>query len=336
LWWLVRSNSTSPTEAAHSTPITTKEEPILPALAKSGVTPEENIEQLSKTQNDSLSSETGKARKLLDAQAGHRNELERQWNAQWNTPMSFYGKVIDEAQNPVAGASASFEWADIEGESRTSEAISDGGGLFSLTGVEGRSLNVRVSKEGYALTRSNQTAFLYADMTGRGTFIPDMETPVLFRLRRAGRGTELITSQYGVKAYLGVSAPLDGTPVLVDFVQRKTGEGMLKMSQVKPRYESWKQAAEWSFQMEISGGGFVETEDEFPFEAPEAGYNTKIAFNFRINEPNWSTDLSKNYYIRFGDPPRYGRLHLETSIMMSGARLTYAINPDGSRYLEPR
>ena len=44
----------------------------------------------------------------------------------------------------------------------------------------------------------------------------------------------------------------------------------------------------------------------------------------------------KDYYIKFGSPPRYGRLHLETLIEMQGARLTYAINPTGSRNLEPQ
>jgi len=276
------------------------------------------------------------AQKILDAQEAHRKELEQQWNAQWSTPISFYGKVVDENEAPVAGASVSFEWADKEGESQTSTTVSDGLGLFSLTGIQGKSLSVRVSREGYSLTRSNQMTFLYADMTGRGTFTPDAANPVLFHMRKRGPGADLITSQYGVKDYLGVSAPLDGTSVQVDLLERKTGQGEMKISQTKPAYENWKQATEWAFHMEIPGGGFVECNDEFPFEAPETGYKPAVAFNFQAGEANWMTNLSKDYYIKFGNPARYGRLHLETSIMMSGARFTYAINPDGSRYLEPK
>jgi len=178
--------------------------------------------------------------------------------------------------------------------------------------------------------------FLYADMTGRGTFTPDAANPVLFHMRKRGPGADLITSQYGVKDYLGVSAPLDGTSVQVDLLERKTGQGEMKISQTKPAYENWKQATEWAFHMEIPGGGFVECNDEFPFEAPETGYKPAVAFNFQAGETNWMTNLSKDYYIKFGNPARYGRLHLETSIMMSGARFTYAINPGGSRYLEPK
>ena len=244
--------------------------------------------------------------------------------------------MVDENEAPVAGASVSFEWADKEGESQTSTTVSDGLGLFSLTGIQGKSLSVRVSREGYSLTRSNQMTFLYADMTGRGTFTPDAANPVLFHMRKRGPGADLITSQYGVKDYLGVSAPLDGTSVQVDLLERKTGQGEMKISQTKPAYENWKQATEWAFHMEIPGGGFVECNDEFPFEAPETGYKPAVAFNFQAGETNWMTNLSKDYYIKFGNPARYGRLHLETSIMMSGARFTYAINPDGSRYLEPK
>jgi hypothetical protein len=87
--------------------------------------------------------------------------------------------------------------------------------------------------------------------------------------------------------------------------------------------------------MQASDGGFVEENDEFPFEAPESGYQPTVQFDFQKGQPGWTWDLQKDYYIKFGNPPRYGYLHLETSIG-SGIRLTYAINPDGSRNLEPK
>jgi len=88
--------------------------------------------------------------------------------------------------------------------------------------------------------------------------------------------------------------------------------------------------------MEIPDGGFVGHNDEFPFEAPESGYQPAVEFAFQQGQTEWRTDLKTNYYIKFGNPPKYGRIELDTSIMMAGARLIYAINPDGSRYLEPK
>ena len=66
------------------------------------------------------------------------------------------------------------------------------------------------------------------------------------------------------------------------------------------------------------------------------GYQSAAEFNFQHDQPDWKINLEKNYYIKFANPSRYGRLHLETSIDMAGARLTYSINPDGSRNLEPK
>ena len=139
-----------------------------------------------------------------------------------------------------------------------------------------------------------------------GLFTPDPNSPVVFHLRRKGIGANLITSQYGVKNYLGVTGPLDGTPVRVDLLARKSGgqDGSLILSQTKPAYQDWKQATAWSFRMEIPDGGFVEENDEFPFEAPESGYQSLILFEFQNGQTNWTTSLSKDFYVKFGKPPR--------------------------------
>jgi len=155
-------------------------------------------------------------------------------------------------------------------------------------------------------------------------------------LRKKGVGVDLITSHYGMKDYFGIPAALDGTPVQVDLLERKTGQGQMTISQIKPELKNWKQATNWVFKMEIPDGGFIGENDEFPFEAPAEGYQPTIEFDFQQDQPDWTTDIRTNYYIKFGNPPHYGWLKLDTSIMMEGARLTYAINPDGSRNLEPK
>ena len=119
-------------------------------------------------------------------------------------------------------------------------------------------------------------------------------------------------------------------------MQRKTGDsGQIQISEHKPEYLEWKQATSWSFRMEIPDGGFVEHNDEFPFEAPVDGYQSVVEFNFQKGDTNWM-DINKKYYIKFGNPPRYGIFNVQTSISMGGAITSYAINPDGSRYLEPK
>jgi hypothetical protein len=45
--------------------------------------------------------------------------------------------------------------------------------------------------------------------------------------------------------------------------------------------------------------------------------------------------VQKQFYIKFGNPPKFGRLSLSSSAFYSGATVSYLFNPDGSRYLEP-
>ncbi len=254
----------------------------------------------------------------------------------WKQPISFYGKVLDESNAPISGATVDFKWNDLSPEGTSaSQTVTDSDGCFSLLNKTGKRLYVQVHKDGYYTSRQSGVAFEYANPAD-GLFSPEANKPVVFKLRRKGSGADLVTSQRGVKDHLGVTAPLDGTPVQVDLLGGKTGQaGQLVITQTKPSYETWKQATQWSFRMEIADGGFVEQNDEFPFEAPESGYQPVVQLDFRQGQTNWTTQVSKDYYIEFGRPPRYGRLHVETSIMMKGARLTYAINPDGSRNLEP-
>jgi hypothetical protein len=87
--------------------------------------------------------------------------------------------------------------------------------------------------------------------------------------------------------------------------------------------------------MSIPAGGFIEEEDAFPFTAPETGYQTTVDLTFVKGEPDWATQISKTYYIAFGQPQKYGWLRVEANIAQQTVFLTYAINPTGSRNLEP-
>jgi hypothetical protein len=257
----------------------------------------------------------------------------------FDTPIHFYGKVLDENNQPVPGASAHFEWEGFLTRGRASlDLPSDQTGCFTLTNQSGTQLYVSIGKEGYYTSRRNGAVGLFKYAVSYGDpFRPDPNHPVLYYLRKKGEGAwSLVTSQYGVRNDYWVKAPLDGTGVSVNLLERKTGSGPLEISQVKPEYANWKTATAWSFSMKIPGGGFIEENDEFPFHPPESGYQPEIGFKFQKGATNWTTDVRKDYYIKFGNPALYGRLRLETSISTSSAMLIYVINPDGSRNLEPK
>lgn len=256
----------------------------------------------------------------------------------WKQPINFYGYVIDESNSPVANAQISFEWNDLS-ERGTSKADtkSDANGFFSLLDRRGKRLYVDVAKDGYYSSgNSRGSAFEYANPFD-GLFRPDPNHPVVFHLRKKGVGTDLNTSQHGIAGDFQIHIPRDGTPIQVDFMQRKTGAGgQMQITENKPEFKVWKSATNWWFRLEISDGGLIEQNDEFQFTAPENGYTNVIKYNFQQGQPNWSINFKTNYYIKFGNPPRYGWLQFQTGIAYGGAILIYAINPDGSRNLEPK
>jgi hypothetical protein len=244
-------------------------------------------------------------------------------------PFAFYGKVIDENTQAVAGASIHFGLRTTSSPDGTSnaETASAEDGSFSLVKGTGSHLHVDVWKDGY-YTAGSHNSVEFDDTTGGGS---SKENPALFFLKKKGKGADLIS------AVLDAKIPRDGTPMKIDLINRQMGaDGQLQLSQVKPPYESWKKATEWSFKMEIPAGGFVEQNDEFPFEAPANGYQSTITFDFKADQPDWKTSFKKSYYIVFGTPLRYGRIDIESDIMWGGAHISYAVNPDGSRYLEPK
>jgi hypothetical protein len=106
--------------------------------------------------------------------------------------IEFYGKAIDESNQPIEGAKIEFAWIHFfpppEGEIRTN-IISDQQGQFSLSGVTGVSLNVHASKDGYYdMASLNRTNFAYSTSLNSIPFQPDSNNPVIFHLHRDSQG----------------------------------------------------------------------------------------------------------------------------------------------------
>jgi hypothetical protein len=256
----------------------------------------------------------------------------------FDKPIQFYGKVVDEKEEPVAKANFHFEIEDFLQRPRTIiDGTTDEAGRFWLTNRSGTQLHVSVRKDDYYTSGRNRGVdfFRYSVPYGE-PFKPDPAQLVLYYLRKRGvAARSLITSTYGMQESFWVQVPRDGTKVKVDLLQRKTGDGQLEMSQVKPESRNWQTITNWSFAMTIPGGGFIEENEEWAFTPPESGYRSTVEFEFQKGLTNWATAVRQNYYIKFGNPPVYGQLCLETEMTRITTILSYVINPDGSRNLEP-
>lgn len=169
------------------------------------------------------------------------------------------------------------------------------------------------------------------------SYQPNPLQPEIFHLRKKGLGTDLITSQYGVIPDFTVTAPKDGTPIWVDMLQRNAGDSGQMQIQLWNEIDQAARAIKvWRLRLSMPDGGFLEENDEFPFEAPDNGYQSVLEFPSPDSTSVHFGISHKTYYIVFGQPRKYGRIDISASDHTGDVWFQYAINPDGSRYLEPK
>src|SRR5437588_5407784 len=144
-----------------------------------------------------------------------RRQMDKQ--ADWKVPIRFDGRVVDQDMRPVARANVEFEWTDASPHGTSKQnTMSDENGLFSLTGVRGKNLGVRISKEGYLAAKDVRSRdFEFADPAESTYYEPDSDHPVLFQLRKKGQGAELL------KKSVEVVLPGDGSSKPIELTTGK-------------------------------------------------------------------------------------------------------------------
>jgi hypothetical protein len=260
-----------------------------------------------------------------------KEALENQ--AEWRTPIEFYGEVVDENTNPVAGAQIDFDANDTSAEGTSFyHTQSDANGFFSIKNIQGKILGVKVSKEGYySYAPAVGLTFWYAG--ANQNFVPDAGNPVVFRLRKKGVGESLIEIRRNYKI------PRDGTPVGIDLATGTAttgGSGNFVVQcwtddQGKPPGQKY----DWRCLVTIPGGGLVLSDEAFPFLAPETGYVSTNQIAMPADQPGWKSDVDVKFYYQLSDG-RYGRMKFS---MIAGGdhfcMIDSLLNPSGSRNLEP-
>ena len=261
------------------------------------------------------------------------NAYNRQMEADWQHPIDFYGKVVDEKTNPVEGASIRFQWSDLTDNvtSNTATSQSDAAGLFSLHNKHGRSLDVWVAKEGYYASHGGYKGFLYA--IGNDLYSPDIANPVVFKMRKKGTTVPLVSLKQNYRI------PRDGTPISIDLTTGATTKGkngnLVVQCWTDDQGKRSGEKYNWRCIVTIPGGGIVPTDEEFAFQAPDRGYISSTEIVMPVDHPDWKSDVDLKFYYRLADA-RYGKM---TFSMIAGGQhfcmINSALNPSGSRNLEP-
>jgi len=253
----------------------------------------------------------------------------------WRTPLRYYGRVVDENGNPIAGARASYGGNALDEtythETRNEGAVTtDTNGVFQIDGLRGIGLMVEVSHPDYYAYPENSTGFDVRSVPRSGYFSDSPERAEMFRMHNKGRPVPL------VHHVDGVNVPLDGTPTALDLRATDYGQKIGRLviqayGTPPPRYN--QQPFDWNVTVSVPAGGLIEYTDRFDFVAPEGGYQASAAFAYPKETAGWTDTVSKNFFVKL--PSGYARLNIylraKRPLFFS---IEYDYNADGSRNLE--
>lgn len=250
-----------------------------------------------------------------------RNQTDPWWGGK--IPIEFYGRVVDEHSNAVAGASASFSWLDLSPAGTSQRVIqSDAQGNFSIAGIKGASMLVNVSKDGYLPARSeNHNAFDFASFSSANFYQPDAAHPVIFHLRKKGITEPLVHNSYKIPVSLGNT----------EVVKLNNGQTTMDFTLLA---NDWHREGKWEGQVSFQNGGIIPTAEEFITQAPAEGYQQSFTLDKQTpKSPKWTSGQGGFFYLQSGQ--NYGRIDIR---MIPGLKTVYLdvwINPKpGGRNIE--
>jgi hypothetical protein len=250
-----------------------------------------------------------------------RDDTDPWWRGK--IPIEFYGRVIDDYSNAVAGASASFSWVDLSPAGTSQRVVqSDAQGNFSITGIKGVSMLVNVSKDGYLVANSkNHNAFDFASFSSENFYQPDAAHPVIFHLRKKGITEPLVHNAYKIIVSLGKTA----------VVKLNNGQTTINFTLLS---NDWHREGKWELQVSLQNGGIIPTAEEFITQAPAEGYQLSFTLDKKTpKSPKWPSGQGGFFYLQSGQ--NYGRIDIR---MIPGLKTVYLdvwINPKpGSRNIE--
>jgi len=258
-----------------------------------------------------------------------------------NVPITFYGKVVDQHDQPVPDVTVRLEirvgyfTSPTSGKERwdTVRLTSDKSGVFVLTNVNGGFIQFNsIEKNGYKLSPKQVKAnFLYYPQV----FHPEPANPVVFKMWKKAGEEQLVGSAWHGKV------ACDGTTNHFDLHNgHSSAEGVLEIicTRTPLNFEmTSRQPFDYKLIIAISGGSIQPTEDEFTYLAPESGYLSSVTIDRKPGDPKWGGGLMQEFYVKT-DKGEYGRLSVEWDAghrpAPTSLKWECTINPSGSRNLE--
>lgn len=249
----------------------------------------------------------------------------------YKTPIAFYGKVVDQNEKPIKDVTVELGTVDDskDGYSKL-QMLTDAEGQFSLSDAHGKTLTVKISKEGYYSSPTNIQNFEYFDSNSRNFHVPNQFDRVIFHIQKKGHGAQLIHIEKDIVV------PRDGAPVGIDLSSgAKSIPGDLRIQFRSDRATTENNRYDWEYILDVPGGTLLVVTNELEFAAPDTGYVASDSVQMPRTSPDWQKRIAKRYFLKLANG-NYARIQFR---LMTGTTdffvLDSYLNPNGTRNLEP-
>jgi hypothetical protein len=252
---------------------------------------------------------------------------------QWKMPIEFYGRVVDQFGEPVAGATVLLTWTAVD-DAHRAEVDSDSRGRFELVGVRGKFLGVSIRKLGYLPTTRSGSGFEYAEFSSERFHVAVREEPVEFRLHK------LLGADPMLKYITNREVVVGSDPIVLDVESGSIGTAGDLSFRITTGSLRGPSGPDFSIAVAaIDGAMLAATTDEFLFTAPEAGYSTSMVLRVTPSDPAYRRAQPYRFYVKTRSG-KYAAVTGEITIReglsegMAGFHAIIFHNPSGSRNLE--
>lgn len=254
------------------------------------------------------------------------------WDRENNTPINFYGRVVDQNGQPIGDVQVEMGvmlyGGFTQSKSQTYNTVTDSQGGFSFIGLHGVDFGFNFKKEGYFYDlklSSKRPENYYSTNTNH---------PLVFPLWKL-QGAELM-----IRQSLVLNLPCDGTKTVIDLISGKVNSpesSLIVKLERNPVQIIRGKPFEWTFTMTVPGGGLIEMDDPYPYEAPESGYHETVVIATGANPQHYIDAAKKSYYYKSAEG-KYGRLTIDLQADFQPPPtflgISIYLNPSGSRNLE--
>lgn len=254
--------------------------------------------------------------------------------------IAFYGKLEDQSGNALGNFPINFEIRYENTKEKgvhRGQVVSDGNGLFTISGYKGERLSFIPERAGYVLLSHNNGGIYSHNWPDAQRVHPDPNNPVVIKMWKLQGGEHLVHFQTETRV------PLDGAVTTFDLQtgQRVQSGGDLTISVKTTPTPNIRQRYDWQVKIQFVSGGLISSSEDFEqmFQAPESGYEPEFNMEYQKDVQPWTTTFNGVLYFSSRSQGCYGKLGLEvlSDVVKDGTIpviLNCYLNPAGSRNLE--